>query len=64
MGVVTQKTEKQKLKLLKRVEADALERLKKTLRKLNIDSSEFRTINNRVNQYCRAYTQTEIFLRS
>jgi len=64
MGVITQKAEKQKLELLKRVEAAALGRLKKTLQKLNIDSSEFRTINNRVNQYCKAYTKTEIFLRS
>ena len=57
-------TDKQTLKLLRRVEADALGRLKKTLSKLNIDSSEFRTINNRVNQYCEAYTKTEIFLIS
>lgn len=53
-----------KQQLLKKVETEALGRLKKTLRGLNLDLAMFNTINLEVNKYCKAYAELECLLRT
>ncbi len=51
-------------KELKRVEKEALKKLKTTLYGLNLDSAIVATINFQVNAYCKAYAELECSLRA